>query len=434
MRKKSNVKKTFVFFILIFILINCLFLMFWFNFGVKSSIKEGYNELQNELQNDIIDNIEKNIKANKKLDAPSLFSNIAEKYELLLIVRNKNYKIIYTNINNISDREYLTPFVVSINDETYLISVGKTNTINTVAITKKFMFFEIIFISTITLVGLFIANKTLLEPINLTIKDINNYKFGIKPTKRKVTNEIYYLKNEFVDIKKSQDKEHSEQNRIIFAISHDIKTPLTSVIGYSDILTNSKLKKAEQQELIQKIHKKAKNMKDIVSDFDDYLLSHKNRTYTFKNVTVSSLLDNIKFEYYDDLKDKNIKLELINKAKYNYICIDVGKINRVISNLIINSIRYIDNKGHITIECKDDKDYFYFKFSDNGKGVPEENLNKIFDPLFTTDKSRKISGLGLSITKEIVNMHGGNIKAYNNKDKGLTIEFSISKNLKSETN
>ena len=296
------------------------------------------------------------------------------------------------------------------------------------------MFFEIIFISTITLVGLFIANKTLLEPINLTIKDINNYKFGIKPTKRKVTNEIYYLQNEFVDLTKSLDKEHSEQNRIISAISHDIKTPLTSVIGYSDILTNSKLKKAEQQELIQKIHKKAKNMKDIVSDFDDYLLSHKNRTYTFKNVTVSSLLDNIKFEYYDDLKDKNIKLELINKAKYNYICIDVGKINRVISNLIINSIRYIDNKGHITIECKDDKDYFYFKFSDNGKGVPEENLNKIFDPLFTTDKSRKISGLGLSITKEIVNMHGGNIKAYNNKDKGLTIEFSISKNLKSETN
>ena len=434
MHKKSNVKKTFVFFILIFILINCLFLMFWFNFGVKSSIKEGYNELQNELQNDIIDNIEKNIKANKKLDAPSLFSNIAEKYELLLIVRNKNYKIIYTNINNISDREYLTPFVVSINDETYLISVGKTNTINTVAITKKFMFFEIIFISTITLVGLFIANKTLLEPINLTIKDINNYKFGIKPTKRKVTNEIYYLQNEFVDLTKSLDKEHSEQNRIISAISHDIKTPLTSVIGYSDILTNSKLKKAEQQELIQKIHKKAKNMKDIVSDFDDYLLSHKNRTYTFKNVTVSSLLDNIKFEYYDDLKDKNIKLELINKAKYNYICIDVGKINRVINNLIINSIRYIDNKGHITIECKDDKDYFYFKFSDNGKGVPEENLNKIFDPLFTTDKSRKISGLGLSITKEIVSMHGGNIKAYNNKDKGLTIEFSISKNLKSETN
>ena len=101
---------------------------------------------------------------------------------------------------------------------------------------------------------------------------------------------------------------------------------------------------------------------------------------------------------------------------------------------LINSIRYIDNKGHITIECKDDKDYFYFKFSDNGKGVPEENLNKIFDPLFTTDKSRKISGLGLSITKEIVSMHGGNIKAYNNKDKGLTIEFSISKNLKSETN
>lgn len=174
-------------------------------------------------------------------------------------------------------------------------------------------------------------------------------------------------------------------------------------------------------------------MKDIVSDFDDYLLSHKNRTYNFKNVNIKDLLNNIKFEYFDDLKDKNIKFDIINKAKETNINIDVGKINRVFNNLIVNSIRHIKgNKGHISIECRDDKDYFYFKCIDNGIGVNEENIKKIFNPLFTTDKSRKISGLGLSITKEIVEMHNGSIKAYNNKDKGLTIEFSISKNISIE--
>jgi len=433
MNKSFNVQKAFLLFIIIFILINLLFLSFWFKFGVTSSIKQGYEDLQNELHTDIINNIEKNIKDNKKLDTPALFEHIAKKYNLILLVRNSEYEIIYTNIENISDREYLTPFVVSINDENYLISVGKTNTINTISITKKFMIFEIIFICTITLLGLLIANKLLLEPINVTVKDINNYKFGIKPTKRKVTNEIYYVQNEFVDLTKSLEKEHDEQNRIISAISHDIKTPLTSVIGYSDLLINSKLTKKEMKELQEKIYNKAIHMKDIVSDFDDYLLSHKNRTYIFKTVNIRDLLNNLKFEYFDDLKEKNIKFDTINKARGSNITIDIGKINRVFNNLIVNSIRHIkEEKGHITIECRDDKEYYYFKCIDNGIGVDEENLKKIFDPLFTTDKSRKISGLGLSITKEIVEMHGGNVKAYNNKDKGLTIELSISKNINIE--
>lgn len=430
MNRGFNVQKAFLLFIIIFIVINLLFLTFWFKYGVQTSIKQGYEELQNELHNDIIDNIEKNIKDNKKLDTPSLFEHIANKYNLLLIVRNSKYEVIYTNIENISDREYLTPFVVNIDDEDYLISVGKTNTINTISITKKFMIFEIIFISTITLLGLIIANKLLLEPINVTVRDINNYKFGIKPSKRKVTNEIYYVQNEFVDLTKSLEKEHEEQNRIISAISHDIKTPLTSVIGYSDLLINSKLTKKEMKELQEKIYNKAIHMKDIVSDFDDYLLSHKNRTYIFKSVNVRDLLNNIRFEYFDDLKEKNIRFDVINRARKANINIDIGKINRVFNNLIVNSIRHIkEEKGHIVIECRDDKEYFYFKCIDNGIGVDEKNIKKIFEPLFTTDKSRKISGLGLSITKEIVEMHGGTVKASNNKDKGLTIEFSISKNI-----
>ena len=430
MNRGFNVQKAFLLFIIIFIVINLLFLTFWFKYGVQTSIKQGYEELQNELHNDIIDNIEKNIKDNKKLDTPSLFEHIANKYNLLLIVRNSKYEVIYTNIENISDREYLTPFVVNIDDEDYLISVGKTNTINTISITKKFMIFEIIFISTITLLGLIVANKLLLEPINVTVRDINNYKFGIKPSKRKVTNEIYYVQNEFVDLTKSLEKEHEEQNRIISAISHDIKTPLTSVIGYSDLLINSKLTKKEMKELQEKIYNKAIHMKDIVSDFDDYLLSHKNRTYIFKSVNVRDLLNNIRFEYFDDLKEKNIRFDVINRARKTNINIDIGKINRVFNNLIVNSIRHIkEEKGHIVIECRDDKEYFYFKCIDNGIGVDEKNIKKIFEPLFTTDKSRKISGLGLSITKEIVEMHGGTVKASNNKDKGLTIEFSISKNI-----
>jgi signal transduction histidine kinase len=84
-----------------------------------------------------------------------------------------------------------------------------------------------------------------------------------------------------------------------------------------------------------------------------------------------------------------------------------------------------EEKGHITIECKEDKEFYYFKCIDNGIGVDEKNINKIFDTLFTTDKSRKISGLGLSICKEIIESHNGSIKAINNKMGGFSIIFTI---------
>ncbi len=308
------------------------------------------------------------------------------------------------------------------------MSVGKVNEINTISITKRFMLFETIFTTIIMLITLLIANKLFINPISSTINDIKNYKFGIKPKKRKIINDIDYIQNEFVDLTISLEKEHQEQNRIISSISHDIKTPLTSIIGYSDLLLNKELEKKEKINIEKKIYNKALNIKSIVSDFDDYLLTSKDRTYNFNYVNIKDYLNKLKFDYYDDLKDKGIKFEIINKIKENNIIIDIGKFDRVFSNLISNSVRYLDKKGKITIKTNENKDYFIFKVSDNGKGVNKENLDKIFDTLFTTDKSRKISGLGLSITKEIIEMHSGTIKAYN--DNGLTIEFTISKNLK----
>ena len=110
---------------------------------------------------------------------------------------------------------------------------------------------------------------------------------------------------------------------------------------------------------------------------------------------------------------------------HDVIKIDVKRIRRIISNIIDNSVRYIKTNGIIKINVESIENYYKFTISDNGKGVDENIIHKIFDPLFTTDNSRKTSGLGLSICREFVEMHGGTIKAYNNL--GLTIEFTIPK-------
>ena len=430
-----NTKKSFIVFFAIFLITNFVFLGIWFKFGVQSSIKEGYESLEKEIKEDIFSNIEKSIRGNE-VDVMDLFGKISNKYNLLLIVKDDSNNIIFNNTEEISDVEYLMPFMISINNKNYLLSVGKTNEFNIVSITKKFMIFEIIFTLVITMLALIISNEILLKPIEDTITDIKNYKFGIKPKKRKVSTEIGYIQNEFVDLTNNLEKEHEEQNRIISAISHDIKTPLTAILGYSEILTKKKLSIAERKSLEEKIFLKAQDMKAITSDFDDYLLSNKDRTYTFTKINIKDYLNRLKLEYRDDLKDKKIKFEIIDKVRIQSFNIDIGKMNRVFSNLVSNSIRHLDKNGKITITCKNDNEYVYFEFKDNGTGVSDENISKIFDPLFTTNKSRKISGLGLSISKEIIEMHGGKISAVSNtnekdntKKDGLTINFSIKQNI-----
>ena len=429
-----NTKKSFLIFFIIILITNSLFLTIWFKFGVQSSIKEGYTSLEKEIKEDILSNIKKNFTG--EVDAIPLFDKIAKKYNLLLIVKDDGNNIIFNNTKDTSDIEYLMPFIVTINNEKYLLSVGKMNEFNVVSITKKFMIFEIIFTLVILMLALIVSNEILLKPIDDTINDIKNYKFGIKPKKRKVSTEIGYIQNEFVDLTKNLEKEHEEQNRIISAISHDIKTPLTAIIGYSNLLSNKKMNIAERKKLEEKIYLKAQDMKAIVSDFDDYLISNKDRTYNFTSINIKDYLNKLKVEYKDDLKDKKIKFEIIDKCKTNTFKIDIGKINRVFANLVTNSVRHITDNGKITITCKSDVNYVYFEFKDNGQGVSDENITKIFDPLFTTNKSRKINGLGLSICKEIIEMHGGKISAISkddekNKDKqeGLTINFSIKQNI-----
>ncbi len=363
-----------------------------------------------------------------------------DSYEDLVVELEGIPEIIYSieskehNTDSIGDDtlDYANIFseLIDVNGKSYLLKIYSNNAFDVSDLAFTFLIADGVVAIAFAIISAFVIIKVVITPLRKIASDMQGYKFGKKPKKiNTMDNEISVIQNEFVDLTDALDEEKKEQNRIIASISHDLKTPLTSVIGYSDLILNKKSMNKEQMRLYnEKINSKAKKMKDILNNFDDYLANNNSQLLKLRTVKVEDLLGQIREDYEFDLKANNIKLIIESDCLHDLIKIDIKKINRIISNIIDNSIRYIKTNGIIKIKVENSGDFYKFTISDNGKGVDEDIIHKIFEPLFTTDNSRKISGLGLSIAKEFVEMHGGTIKAYNNL--GLTIEFTVSKNIK----
>ena len=411
MKTKPLNIRVILFFILLAV-INIILIFGWLNIKITpslSKIDEFKVSVSNELRKDY-SNIDELI---NNLDEYSKEKDI-------------NYNLVDSKDKVIKDSEkglsFFTSFI-EVDNELYYIEFTSNNIKDINNLIKEASVFQIIVFLIIYLFVFIAARLTIIKPTEGIINDIKNYKFGKKIERKPIRGELGLIQNEFVSLTERLDLEKKEQHRIISSISHDIKTPLTSIIGYGDLI-----KEEDDLKVIKKhnnkITDKALNIKEILSTFDDYLVNYENAPLKLNKFIISDLVDKINNDYKLDLENNNIKLEVITKLNDEVIYIDGLKLKRIFSNLISNSIRYITSNGKITIEIlKDDKDYI-FKIKDNGKGVDKAILDKLFDPFYTTDKSRKISGLGLSICKEFVELHGGNIKAKNLK-KGFEIEFTI---------
>ena len=235
------------------------------------------------------------------------------------------------------------------------------------------------------------------------------------------------IQNSFVDMVDNIEIKKEYQNQIIASISHDIKTPLTSVIGYADRLKNNSLSQEKKIKYIDKIYNKSLLMKEILEEFDDYQSCNIKETMKFENKKIKDICDNIRKDFEEELKDKNIILNVNSNCDNKLVNIDEVKIKRVFSNIITNSVNHFKgNNGIIDINISLIKDKVKIEIKDNAGGSLDENsIKKIFEPLYTTDPSRKISGLGLSICKQIISAHDGMIYAINNDIGGLSIIFKL---------
>lgn len=219
-------------------------------------------------------------------------------------------------------------------------------------------------------------------------------------------------------IKNAQIAKDTEQrkNDLIVYLAHDLKTPLTSVIGYLSLLQDETQISAELRTRYTGIAlNKAQRLEDLINEFFDitrFNLAH--ITLETERINLSRMLEQITYEFNPILSEKGLHWE-VNLPKEVEIIGDCAKLERVLDNLIRNAIGYSYKNSAILISLTELENYVELKIQNSGKTIPKEKLERIFEQFFRIDTSRATTsggaGLGLAIAKQIIELHGGCISA-----------------------
>lgn len=229
---------------------------------------------------------------------------------------------------------------------------------------------------------------------------------------------------------------YDEDNKTLISnISHDLKTPITSIKGYVEGIMDGVADTPEKMDkYIKTIYNKANEMDRLINELTLYSKIDTNRIpYTFHRININDFFEDCVEEIGMDLESKNIELSFSNYVeKSTRIIADPEQLRRVINNIISNSVKYMDKpKGNIDICIVDNNDSIQVEIEDNGKGIAAKDLPNIFDRFYRTDASRNSaqggSGIGLSIVKKIIEDHGGYIWATGKEGEGTTIHFVLRK-------
>ena len=274
------------------------------------------------------------------------------------------------------------------------------------------------------------AMKTITEG-NLACEVKEDYEEELGGLCRDFENMRIHLK-EAIDDKMRYDRDTKE---LISNISHDLKTPLTTIKGYVEGILDGVADSPDKMDrYLKTVYNKANDMERLIGELTLYSKIDTNEIpYNFIKINVKAYFDDCAEEIRTELESRNFVLTYLNYVPDDVCLIaDPEQLYRVINNIISNSIKYNNKaRGVINIRVREEKEYIHLEIEDNGQGVSPEEAGRIFERFYRTDASRNSrtggSGIGLSIVKKIVEAHGGTIWAVSNKNVGLTMHILLRK-------
>jgi CheY-like chemotaxis protein/two-component sensor histidine kinase len=228
-------------------------------------------------------------------------------------------------------------------------------------------------------------------------------------------------------------KEHEVdkmKSEFVSTVSHELRTPLASVLGFTELLLNKEFSPGRQKKYLTTIHKEANRLTSLINDFlDVQRMESGKQTYEMRALDLVPIVSDLVDTAQVNAPQHRILLDL--QTDHLYVHADSDKVRQIFTNLLSNAVKYSPNGGDVTVTIRENKDTAYIDVADNGLGIPEEGLSKLFGKFFRIDNSdrREIggTGLGLAIVKEIVKAHGGDVTVRSTMGEGSVFTVSLPK-------
>jgi signal transduction histidine kinase len=290
----------------------------------------------------------------------------------------------------------------------------------------------VISIALITCISLILLMKRDIRNIIENLKVIKNNNTNIRLTTltfdRDISNLILLI-NEVLDKEKQSFVENKRTNKVlketITNVSHDLRTPLTSIIGYIQMIQSPKTSEDRKKEYYSIIENRLNYLSQLINSFFEYTQTVEGKdNITMAKVNICNLLRDILSLYYEDFIEKNFNVKISIPEQPIYFIGDSNILKRVIQNLIQNVLIHGIEEFQLVVD--DENNSLIFK--NKVENLQEIDVDRLFDRFYTGDISRnkKTTGLGLSIAKELIINSGGSIKAYKD-DELLCISLKFKK-------
>lgn len=263
--------------------------------------------------------------------------------------------------------------------------------------------------------------------------DKNVEYINLPPEMSEVEKKLNHFKIEAIKNEKLARENEEKKDELIVYLAHDIKTPLTSMIGYLSLLSEIKDMPEEQRnKYIDITLDKSYRLEDLINELFDVARFNSEKIILEKEeLNLNLMLEQIIDDFYPVLKELNKKIKFTPKEEIKLYG-DPDKLSRVFNNLIKNAINYSSDDSNIDISAIKDEKNTIIKITNKGKQIPKEKLDRIFEKFYRLDSSRTSktggSGLGLAIAKEIIELHHGKITASSTlKETNFTVILPIDK-------
>ncbi len=423
-------------FMLILFQINSVLMIAFYTKYTGENVVQSIEELQLDfttLNDEIVENLSLNSNDSTYID--NFLKTFSREHQMTVTIFDQNGKKLYdyNHLNgligyNSKDFVISSGQVKYVIEAEYKIDLLKIKESGAFKGIRNFSFLIIAISFIITILYFYQQVAKPLKHINQQIDKVNG-RSEVLSFDYKANDELGDLCRNFEHLEKRLIKAHEEQTESLEALNHDLRTPLTTIVGYLEkLMKNDKLADEKRQKYISVIDRKVNDLTLLVDDISKTQFSH---IEINKNpIHVYDFFSDLCEIYAAELSIRNVQFKAnIAVTKDLIMDLDTDKIMRVFSNLIDNSLKYAGENVVISLSLYFTNQELNIDFSDDGIGVSDDELEFVFDRFWRAEKSRSKnlggSGLGLSICQSIVLAMDGTIKAYIPLSEGFGVHIEL---------